>query len=205
MLAVSVLGLLMARPLHGYEIRKTLGGLLGFTGAISYGSLYPTLAKLHRQGLIETSVNNNELLISQPRSQPTIFSTGSLTGDIAFDHTSPFTKPASLVGSRKKKKVYSITEKGRLAFQEKLIASFTKNADDDRAFVAHLAFMSYVDETNKNVFIENRIDALTARLSRIPSSDNHELKLWMDVEREYVHQQISFVTSLRSDENEFHI
>jgi DNA-binding PadR family transcriptional regulator len=199
MLAVSILGLLMSDPLHGYEIRKQLGELLGFTGAISYGSLYPTLAKLHRQGLIETAFDDGHVIV-RPKKEKAVFSTGSLTGDIALDNKSPFTQSA-IRSPRKKKKVYSITTKGREAFAEKLNASFTKNADDDRAFVAHLAFMNHLLDADKEIFINNRIDALSTRLARVPVSDNHELKLWHDVEREYIHQQISFLVSLRDENN----
>ena len=38
---VAVLGLLHDSPLHGYELRKRLNLLLGWTRLLSYGSLYP--------------------------------------------------------------------------------------------------------------------------------------------------------------------
>lgn len=55
-LELAVLGLLQDSPLHGYELRKRLNTLLGSFRAFSYGSLYPCLKQLLRDGLItETS------------------------------------------------------------------------------------------------------------------------------------------------------
>lgn len=51
-LNTAILGLLSDSPLHGYELRKQLNGLLGSFRALSYGSLYPALKNLAGQGLI---------------------------------------------------------------------------------------------------------------------------------------------------------
>jgi DNA-binding PadR family transcriptional regulator len=51
-LELAVLGLLLDSPMHGYELRKRLTGLLGAFRAFSYGSLYPTLRKMQADGLI---------------------------------------------------------------------------------------------------------------------------------------------------------
>ncbi len=52
MLEMAVLGLLLESPMHGYELRKRLTGLLGAFRAFSYGSLYPTLRRMRADGLI---------------------------------------------------------------------------------------------------------------------------------------------------------
>lgn len=46
MLELAILGLLLESPMHGYELRKRLTGLLGAFRAFSYGSLYPTLRRM---------------------------------------------------------------------------------------------------------------------------------------------------------------
>ena len=51
-LEFAILGLLHEAPMHGYELRKRLYDLLGTLRAFSYGSLYPTLRRLLRAGLI---------------------------------------------------------------------------------------------------------------------------------------------------------
>lgn len=52
MLELAILGLLLEAPMHGYELRKRLTGLLGPFRAFSYGSLYPTLRRMQADGLI---------------------------------------------------------------------------------------------------------------------------------------------------------
>jgi DNA-binding PadR family transcriptional regulator len=52
MLEFAILGLLHEGSMHGYELRKRLFEMLGTLRAFSYGSLYPTLRRLLRAGLI---------------------------------------------------------------------------------------------------------------------------------------------------------
>jgi len=52
MLELAILGLLIESPMHGYELRKRLTGLLGAFRAFSYGSLYPALRRMQVEGLI---------------------------------------------------------------------------------------------------------------------------------------------------------
>lgn len=53
MLELAILGLLKEQPMHGYELRKQLSQKLGFFWTVSFGSLYPTLAKLEQRGVVE--------------------------------------------------------------------------------------------------------------------------------------------------------
>ena len=55
LLDFAILGLLHDSPLHGYELRKRLAGVLGPFRAISYGSLYPALRNLLNAELIAQS------------------------------------------------------------------------------------------------------------------------------------------------------
>jgi DNA-binding PadR family transcriptional regulator len=50
---LAVLGLLHEGPMHGYELRKRLNLMLGWSRVLSYGSLYPTLKKMLKSTLIE--------------------------------------------------------------------------------------------------------------------------------------------------------
>jgi DNA-binding PadR family transcriptional regulator len=53
MIELAILGLLQEAPMHGYELRKELATKLGtIRAAISYGTLYPTLKRLHTAGWI---------------------------------------------------------------------------------------------------------------------------------------------------------
>ena len=51
-LEVAVLGLLHDAPMHGYELRKQVNVLLGWTRLLSYGTLYPCLKALGKSGYI---------------------------------------------------------------------------------------------------------------------------------------------------------
>ena len=59
-LEFAVLGLLHESPMHGYELRKQLTGVLGWGRVLSYGSLYPALKKMLRAGWISEHVSAPE-------------------------------------------------------------------------------------------------------------------------------------------------
>lgn len=52
---LPILGLLKDGPLHGYELKRRLEGLVGYFGTVSYGSLYPMLHLLERRGQVALS------------------------------------------------------------------------------------------------------------------------------------------------------
>jgi DNA-binding PadR family transcriptional regulator len=53
MLELAILGLLKERSMHGYQLKKHLADTLGSFWQVSYGSLYPTLRRLQREGAVE--------------------------------------------------------------------------------------------------------------------------------------------------------
>jgi DNA-binding PadR family transcriptional regulator len=55
---LAVLGLLKDRPMHGYQLSRELGDSLGGLWRVSYGSLYPTLRRLERDGAIESEAGD---------------------------------------------------------------------------------------------------------------------------------------------------
>src|SRR3954454_7530469 len=64
-LELAVLGLLHESPLHGYELRKRLNLLLGWTRLLSYGSLYPALKRMLREGVITEVTNPGTVSLRQ--------------------------------------------------------------------------------------------------------------------------------------------
>lgn len=52
MLELAILGFLASGPLHGYELRRRIVGLLGHARPVSDGSLYPALDRLVARGLL---------------------------------------------------------------------------------------------------------------------------------------------------------
>ena len=68
-LELAVLGLLHETPMHGYELRKRLNSVLGTFRAFGYGSLYPCLKELLRQGLIEETLPGTVKSLAGRRSK----------------------------------------------------------------------------------------------------------------------------------------
>jgi len=53
MIELAILGLLKDHPMHGYQLARELTEQLGGLWKVSYGSLYPTLRRLEREGAVE--------------------------------------------------------------------------------------------------------------------------------------------------------
>src|SRR5262249_25850562 len=61
MLELAVLGLLKERSMHGYQLKKHLADTLGSFWVVSYGSLYPTLRPLQREGAVQMIFPKDEV------------------------------------------------------------------------------------------------------------------------------------------------
>jgi len=61
MLELAILGLLKERSMHGYQLSKRLTDTLGGFWRVSYGSLYPTLRRLERDGAVEKVFSEEEI------------------------------------------------------------------------------------------------------------------------------------------------
>src|SRR5213593_299578 len=61
MLELAILGLLKERALHGYQLSKRLADTLGAFWKVSYGSLYPALKRLEREGAVESVFPRDEV------------------------------------------------------------------------------------------------------------------------------------------------
>lgn len=72
-LELAVLGLLHESPMHGYELRKQLNAVLGWSRLLSYGSLYPALKKLLRAGWIAECVTGTTAAAGVSRRQRIVY------------------------------------------------------------------------------------------------------------------------------------
>jgi len=155
MLELAVLGLLKEQPLHGYELKKRLGETLGFLWGVSYGSLYPALRRLERDGAIE--IVEPAALTNAP-----ITATGSITGDLASARIrSVADRLAS--GGRRTRKAYRITARGDVLLLELLLADDAR-ADDERTFGLKLAFCRHLPREARLELLERRRVLLLERL-----------------------------------------
>jgi DNA-binding PadR family transcriptional regulator len=160
MLEIAVLGLLKEQPLHGYELKKRLSETLGFLWGVSYGSLYPALRRLERDGAIE--------VVDQPVEPTGSFAaTGSLKGDLAAARRAS-ARPAK--PSRRTRKAYRITEQGKARFEELLLAD-EPSADEEKAFALKLAFCADLPAAARMELLERRRIALVARLDKARRAD----------------------------------
>ena len=156
MLELAVLGLLAEQPRHGYELKKRLSETLGPLWGISFGSLYPALRRLERQGAIQ-EVEEPEA--DEGPATSGFVPTGSLTGDLA---TARLRRRRTPRPSSRKRKAYAITSEGRQLFSELLTE---ESADDERAFALKLSFCRYLSPTDRLAFLERRRAQLTSRLA----------------------------------------
>ena len=101
MLEFAILGLLHEAPMHGYELRKRLFDMLGTLRAFSYGSLYPTLRRLLKAGLI-----------------------------VEDDERDPEDERAARAWGKRAKRVYKLTAEGKERFAE-MLADVGPQAYDD--------------------------------------------------------------------------
>lgn len=61
MLELAILGLLKESSMHGYQLKKHLSDTLGSFWQVSYGSLYPALKRLQRDGAVEMIFPKDEV------------------------------------------------------------------------------------------------------------------------------------------------
>jgi DNA-binding PadR family transcriptional regulator len=154
MLELAILGLLKESDLHGYELKKRLAETLGVFSSVSFGSLYPALARLEAAGAVKAVEAN------PGPTGPPVPMTGSLGAELAAFRAR---RPAARNG--RARKVYGITPVGHELFEELLAADSSSN-DDDRLFNLKLAFARYLPPDARLGLLERRRATLVERLAR---------------------------------------
>jgi len=160
-LDIAILGLLMERDHHGYEIRTQLRDRLGIWANVSFGAIYPALARLERQGLVEAVPS------SEPRHLSSL-STGSLSGERA----SLRARRATTGLGRRGRKVYRITERGRQDFMSMLANPAT--VDDSKNFSLRIALARHLTPSLRVTLIERRRADLVERLAEMRAGAHNE-------------------------------
>jgi DNA-binding PadR family transcriptional regulator len=189
MLDLAILGLLEERELHGYEIRKQLLEHLGLLANVSFGSLYPALARLEAAGAVEAT----ELPPPGRRaaSAPTP-PTGSLSGERAALRARRHNPRA-----RRSRKVYRITDEGRRLFGELLAGA---GGDDARSFGLRLAFARHLAPQARLALLERRRAQLVQRLDETSPTGADDLDVYartvVEHTAESVRQDIAWLDRL---------
>jgi DNA-binding PadR family transcriptional regulator len=139
-LELAVLGLLHEAPMHGYELRKRVTSLLGWGRVLSYGSLYPCLKQMLRDGLIAEDTTHHELLAGAP-----------------------------VRGGRRGKIVYKLTADGKDRFAA-LVSAAGPSAWEDDNFGVHFAFFGSTTAETRIRILEGRRSRLEERLDGVRTS-----------------------------------
>ena len=155
MLDLAILGLLDREPLHGYELKKRLRALLGRTSSVSFGSLYPALARLEGEGAVSA--------VDAPAHEPGIPATGALSGEVAAFRA----RRRPRVGRRgtRGKKVYDITDAGRDRLQQLLGDEPGSGRTADGEFRLRVAFCRLLPPSQRRSLFASRRRQVAADLS----------------------------------------
>jgi DNA-binding PadR family transcriptional regulator len=157
MLELAILGLLKEQELHGYELKKRLSETLGFGSGVSFGSLYPALARLESAGAVKAVEAGDAVSAPIPL-------TGSLGGELAAFRAR--NRPPRVTRGSRGKKVYGITDRGEALFEE-LLATEHQSTEDDRVFNLRLAFARYLPPDARLGMLERRRAHLLERLVQV--------------------------------------
>jgi DNA-binding PadR family transcriptional regulator len=159
LLELAILGLLKEQELHGYELKKRLTDALGAFSSVSFGSLYPALARLEAAGAVRAVVVDP----SEDLAGPVVPMTGSIAGEAAAFRARRATARSGRPS--RTRKVYAITEHGERLFEE-LLEADSASADDDRAFNLKLAFCRHLPPERRLGLFERRRALLVERLAK---------------------------------------
>lgn len=139
-LELAILGLLHDAPMHGYELRKQLIALLGWGRVLSYGTLYPCLKTLTKDGYIVADPNAAAIEVagSEPRG-------------------------------RRNRIVYQLTAEGKEHFAAAMEDS-GPTAWEDESFGIRFAFFGRTDSPTRVRILEGRRSRLEERLDNVRQS-----------------------------------
>ena len=160
MLELAILGLLKEQELHGYELKKRLADVLGPLSSASFGSLYPALRRLETAGAVKAIEGRGMAVGAGGAALRPVPMTGSLGGELAAFRA----RGAAALRGGRTKKVYGITDKGELLFEELLTSEVAP--DDDRTFNLKLAFARHLSPAARLGLLERRRAQLVERLAK---------------------------------------
>lgn len=150
-----MLGLLKERDLHGYELRKQLGAMLGPFWQVSWGSLYPTLRRLAKVGAVEKVETEIPRRVSKR-------ATSKRTRSLRVKN------PERATSAGRRKNVYRITPKGEQMFTAML--EETAAAVDAEHFTLKLAFFRYLQPETRLALLERRRAYLVDKLAEFKTN-----------------------------------
>ncbi len=190
MIELAILGILKEANLHGYELKKHLRTALGPLCSVSFGSLYPALNRLERDGAVAVVAVDEANAVATPM-------TGSFAGEAAA-----FRARRRVTRGPRNKKVYGITEVG----EARLTELMADPADDERTFGMKLAFFRWCDRPTRLHLLERRCATLHQRLDETRGvvaargSDDPYVRALMEHDSESTMNDIAWISRLIASE-----
>ncbi len=180
MLEIAVLGLLKEQDMHGYELKKRLADVFGLASAVSFGSLYPALARLEGAGAVSVVTGQDREAAGEAGS------------------TGPEWR------ARRRRKVYSITAGGAEMFEE-LLAGSQSGGEDERSFNLRLAFARYLPPEGRLGLLEQRRAILRERLAHLAARararrDDRYMRVLAERQQEALARDVSWLDNLIREE-----
>jgi DNA-binding PadR family transcriptional regulator len=155
MLELAILGLLKEHPMHGYDLRKRLRGDFGLLSSLSFGSLYPALARLEASGAVhEVSAGRSP----QAPSPGAFLSAGSIAGERAAFRARLASRRATASRSgagTRGRRVYELTSRGDELFHH-LLESEEPKPEGGRGFALRWAFARYLSPEARLALLQRR-------------------------------------------------
>jgi DNA-binding PadR family transcriptional regulator len=179
-LEMAVLGLLKEQDMHGYELKKRLSDVFGLSSGVSFGSLYPALARLEAAGAVR--------VVTFPDAE---VAPGNATAGLERRES-------------RRRKVYGITALGAAAFVE-LLADSQGGGEDERSFNLRLAFARYLPPEGRLGLLEQRRAVLGERLAQVAARararrDDRYMRVLCERQQDSLSRDVSWLDQLIEQE-----
>jgi DNA-binding PadR family transcriptional regulator len=177
---MAVLGLLKEQDMHGYELKKRLSDVFGLSSAVSFGSLYPALARLEAAGAVR--------VVATPNGQA-----AASAGPAGLERR-----------ESRRRKVYGITPLGATAFEE-LLTDSQGGGEDERSFNLRLAFARYLPPEGRLGLLEQRRAVLGERLAQVAARarsrrDDRYMRILCERQQDSLSRDVSWLDHLIQEE-----
>lgn len=189
--------------MHGYDLRKRLRSRSGVLASLSYGSLYPALARLERAGAVR------EVQPTAAEGEPLVL-TGSLSGEMAaFRARLRAAARGRSVGrpSTRGRRVYELTDAGDQTFAA-LLAEEGGQREDDSLFKLRWSFAGHLSEEARLQLLErqrrrleDRIALATKELKTAGSSLDQYARQLAEHSLDSLHGELHWIASLIAAED----
>src|SRR5271165_1993794 len=149
--------------MHGYDLRKRLRGDFGLLSSLSFGSLYPALARLEAAGAVR-EVPSERRSLEASAGAWAFPHAGSIAGErAAFRARLAYRRaaPARSGGGTRGRRVYELTPRGDELFRQLLEAEDPK-PEDGRGFALRWAFARHLSPEERLILLQRRRSELVA-------------------------------------------